>query len=227
MRPGWVRAREEGSALTRQQQLAERTNGVVRLPNLMTAAGVGLTILAAHYARQGQFMAAAVTTGASFAMDMEGSVARKCKVEDPVRGAKTDQFADAAKAVIVGGVLLSRDIMPKSAAVLTYGPKAIGAAAGIAAKAAGNTELASSKIGKAAEVCRDIVPVAFLAETAGKKLDTVWLEKAGNRIAWGAVSGAAIIGTVAAVGYMREAAAARKSADLSAHQGEILDYVEN
>jgi hypothetical protein len=37
----------------------------------------------------------------------------------------------------------------------------------------------------------------------------------------------ATVGTIAAVGYTREAVVAKKSVDLSVRQGEILDHVEN
>lgn len=226
-RPGWVIARDEGKELTWQQQLAERTNGVVRLPNLMTATGIGLTILSARYASQNRPIAASAAAAAGFAMDMEGSVARRFGVEDPASGAKIDQTADITKAAIVAGTLLSHDVMPGDAAVLTYGPKLVGLAAGIVAKTTGDTTIPSSKVGKVAEVCRDIVPVAFLGAAVGRKLDKPWLERASKGIAWGAVGGAAIVGAVAAAGYLREAVAAKKFADLSAHPAETLDHAEN
>jgi hypothetical protein len=193
----------------------------------MTATGVGLTILSARYASQNRPTAASITAAASFVMDMEGSVARHFGVEDPVNGAKIDQAADLAKAAIVASTLLAHDVMPGDAATLTYGPKLVGVAAGAAAKATGDMELASSKIGKVAEVCRDIVPVAFLGAAAGKKFHKPWLEHGSRIIAWGAVGGAAIVGTMAAAGYIREAAAARKSADLSVHPAKIPDCAEN
>lgn len=227
LRPGWIKARDEGRELTWQQQLAERTKGVVRLPNLMTATGVGLTILGARYASQNKPVAATFTAAASFAMDMEGSVARHFDILDPVNGARTDQMADMAKAAIVASTLLSHDIMPRGAALLTYGPKLVGAAAGVMAKATGGKELASSKLGKTAEVCRDIVPLAFLAAAAGKKFDKPWLEKAGAITAWTAVGAAATVGITAAVGYVHEAMVAKKSAGLSAHPAISLDRVEN
>ena len=71
LRPGWVIARDEGRELTWQQRLAERTHGVVRLPNLMTATGVGLTILSARYASQNKPVAATAAAVAGFGMDME------------------------------------------------------------------------------------------------------------------------------------------------------------
>lgn len=227
LRPGWVKARDEGRELTWQQQLAERTNGIVRLPNLMTATGVGLTILSARYASQNKPIAATVTAAVSFAMDMEGCVARYFDVTDPVNGARADQMADMAKAAIVAGTLLSHDIMPRHAALLTYGPKLVGAAAGVIAKATGDKELASSKLGKTAEVCRDVVPLAFLIAAAGKKFDRPWLERAGAITAWTAVGAATTVGVMAAVGYVREAMVAKKSADLSAHQVESLGRVES
>lgn len=226
-KPGWVKARDEGQELNWQQRLAERTHGIVRLPNLMTATGIGLTILSARYASQNRPVAASIVAAAGFAMDMEGAVARHFGVEDPVSGAKIDQTADIAKAAIVAGTLLSHEVMPGDAAALTYGPKLVGLAAGIVAKTTGDTTLPSSKAGKVAEVCRDIVPVAFLGAAVGRKLDKPWLEQASKGIAWGAVGGAAIVGAVAAAGYMREAVAARKSADLSAHPAGIPDHAEN
>ena len=226
LRPGWVIARDEGRELTWQQRLAERTHGVVRLPNLMTATGVGLTILSARYASQNKPVAATAAAVAGFGMDMEGSVARRFDVTDPVMGAKTDQVADIIKATIVGSTLLSRGVMPRSAAALTYGPKLAGVSAGVVAKTAGR-DLASSKLGKTAEVCRDAVPIAFLGAAIGEKLDKPRFAKTGRVAAWLAVGAAATVGTIAAVGYAREAAVARKSVDLSARQGETLDHVEN
>ena len=205
MRSGWVRARDEGRDLNWQQKLAEQTAGIVRLPNVMTAVGVGLTILGAHYAREHKPVTATAAIAAGFVMDMEGSVARHFGVEDPVYGAKIDQAADFIKVPIVAGTLVGQEIMPPAAAVLTYGPKIAGATAGVVAKLTNDVELASSRVGKAAETCRDVVPAAFLVAAAGKKFDQPWLEKAGTALAWTAVGGAAVLGTIAAINYGREA----------------------
>jgi phosphatidylglycerophosphate synthase len=205
MRSGWVKARDENRELNWQQKLAERTSGVVRLPNVMTGAGVGLTILGAHYAREHKPVAATAAIAVGFAMDMEGVVARHFGIEDPVYGAKIDQVADFMKVPIVAGTLVGQEIMPPAAAVLTYGPKLAGATAGVAAKLTSDVELASSSVGKIAETCRDIVPAAFLVAAAGKKFNQPWVQKVGNALAWTAVGGAALLGTIAAINYTRDA----------------------
>lgn len=204
-RSGWARARDEHRELNWQQQLAEKTGGIVRLPNGMTAAGIGLTMLGAHYAREHKPLAATASIAAGMAFDVEGAVARHFGVEDPVGGARFDQLADFMKASIVAGTLVEQRIMPVNAAVLTYGPKVVGAAVGVTAKLTHDVEIASSRIGKVAEVCRDIVPPAFLLAAAGRKFSRPQLEKTGSAIAWTAVGAAAVFGAIAAINYAREA----------------------
>lgn len=205
MRTGWEKARDEGRKLTCQQLLAEKTGGIVRLPNIMTATGIGLTMLGAHYAREHKPLAATASIAGGMAFDVEGAVARHFGVEDPVHGGRFDQLADFIKASIVAETLVGQRIMPVNAAVLTYGPKVAGAAAGITAKLTHNIEIPSSRIGKFAEVCRDIVPPAFLLAAAGRKFDRPQVEKAGSVVAWAAVGAAAVFGTIAAINYARDA----------------------
>lgn len=205
MRSGWVRARDENRELNWQQKLAEQTAGVVRLPNAMTAAGLGLTILGAHYAREHKPVAATAAIAVGFVMDMEGAVARHFGVEDPIYGSKIDQAADFIKVPIVASTLVAQEIMPLSAACLTYGPKLAGAVVGVAAKVTNDIELASSRIGKVAETCRDVAPAAFLVAAAGKKFNQPWIEKAGTTLAWTAVGSAALLGAIATINYTRDA----------------------
>lgn len=204
LRPGWVRADDEGRELNAHQKLAKKTHGLVRVPNLMTAMGVGANILSAVKASDGKPVVAVASAAVGFALDMEGTVARKLGVEDPVWGARSDQAADAAKAGITAGVLLSNGIFPKTAAALTYGPKLAGAGVGLWAKLNGN-ELASSHVGKAAEWPRDIAPLGFLLASAGRKFNAPRVETAGNIIGWTSAGVAAMLGSVAAAGYYLEA----------------------
>lgn len=205
LRAGWEKARDEGRELNWQQQLAEKTGGVVRLPNIMTVTGIGLTMLGAYYAREHKPVAATAGIAAGMAFDIEGAVARHFGVEDPVGGAKFDQLADFMKASIVAATLVEQRIMPVNAAVLTYGPKVAGAAAGVTAKLTHDVDIASSRIGKVAEVCRDIVPPAFLLAAAGRKFAHSRVERAGSAAAWTAVGAAAVFGTIAAINYARQA----------------------
>ena len=211
LRPGWVRARDAGQQLNLQQRLAEKTAGVLRVPNLMTIAGIGLTALAAHKASHNKPVAAVISAGASFAMDMEGTVARRFGVDDPKWGARTDQAADITKAAIVASTMLAHKTMPISAAALTYGPKAAGFAAGIVTEIDTRQELPSSKVGKVAEVCRDVMPLGYLVAAAGKKFEKPWLEKTGRTLGAAATTAAFVTGTIAAVNYAREAWRAHKA----------------
>ena len=223
LRPGWIKARDEGRELTWQQQLAERTNGVMRLPNLMTATGICLNGLGAYLACKGRLVTATATIAASFALDAEGAVARRYGLEDPGFGARFDKAADVIKAGMSAGGLVAANTLPLSAAALTYGPKVANMAVGKIAQ----TELVSSKTAKYAEAIRDIVPVAFLLKEIGNAYEMPAVHKAGHVLGWTAVSAAVITGTAATIGYAREAMVSRKSAGLSVHPGESLGHVEN
>lgn len=196
--------------LTAQQRLAKRTHGIVRLPNLMTALGVGATVAAVSYAEDGKYGLSAAAAVFAAGMDADGSVARHYHVSDPRVGGPTDQIADVVKETIIGGSLIKNDVLPGDAAILTYAPKAVGAAAGVVAKLKTGVDLPSSQVGKAAEVARMIVPIGFIVGAAGEKHHKPWLEKTGDAIGWTATTAACVLGSIAAAGYVRAAIAAKK-----------------
>lgn len=208
LRPDWECIPED--ELTAQQWLAKRTHGIVRLPNVMTAIGVGATIAAVRLAKQGRFGAAAAAGLVSAVMDADGAVARRNGVSDPRVGGLIDQGADAAKAVIVGGSLVANDVMPGDAAALAYIPKIAGALVGTGTKLMTGVELPSSMSGKAAEVARMTMPIGFLIESTGEKHHKQWLEKTGKAIGWTAAGAAFVLGSIATAGYVHEALKTKK-----------------
>lgn len=208
MLPDWELVPD--NELTMQQLLAKRTHGIVRLPNLVTAIGVGATIAAVRYVENGKYGKAAAAAIVAAGADADGSVARYYHVADPRVGGPTDQIADITKEAIVGASLVKNDILPGDAAILTYGPKIVGAAAGVIAKYRSGVDLRSSDVGKAAEAARMVVPIGFIIEAEGEKRRNKLIEKTGNALGWTATTAAFLLGSAAAVGYIRAAIAAKR-----------------
>ncbi len=207
LRSGWERDEAAGIPLNRQQKLAKATHGIVRAPNGLSLLGLSLTVLGATYALHQEPAKATAAIAAGALCDFEGSLARLSGVDDPVWGARVDQSFDFAKGTITVTSLTYAGILPIGAAALAYGPKAVNAVTSLVHIKRHGDGMQTSDAGKLAELCRDTVPVVFLASAIADKLGDPKEAAVLRKIGWADAVTSCAIGTYASIGYIQTALA--------------------
>ena len=182
-----------GRQLTKLQQTAERTNGVVTPANAITLLGLGI-------------MAVGACCDA-----LDGFVARQTRTANYQVGRYLDIGADGAKAIMLAGTLYSSGVYSGQELAMNYGPKVVGWAANGISRFIVKNNPKTSQVGRVAEVARWVAPGLAVASSMlvdhGQEAVGV-IAKRASRIATVA---SCAIGSVAAGGYIRDLIISRRN----------------
>ena len=181
-----------GRQLTKLQQTAERTNGVVTPANAITLLGLGLEAAGCYQFAQGNHALGLGIMAVGACCDaLDGFVARQTRTANYQVGRYLDIGADGAKAIMLAGTLYSSGVYSGQELVMNYGPKVVGWAANGISRFIVKNNPKTSQIGRVAE-----------QEAVGV------IAKRASRIATVA---SCAIGSVAAGGYIRDLITSRRN----------------
>lgn len=201
-----------GRQLTKLQQTAERTNGVVTPANAITLLGLGLEAAGCYQFAQGNHALGLGIMAVGACCDaLDGFVARQTRTANYQVGRYLDIGADGAKAIMLAGTLYSSGVYSGQELAMNYGPKVVGWAANGISRFIVKNNPKTSQIGRVAEVARWVAPGLAVASSMlvdhGQEAVGVLAKKA-SRIATVA---SCAIGSVAAGGYIRDLITSRRN----------------
>ena len=195
-----------GKKLSSAQRVAESTYGIATIPNLISAAGLGLVIAGCNQIKQGNISqgVGAIAIGAACDV-LDGFVARKTRVANYPAGRWCDSITDGAKSAILIKTALAANLLSPTDAAIIYAPKAAGWAVNGIAKFALHQEPYTLPIGKVAEASRWTALAATIGLSLARTTEQISPYSPVNLIGKVAVTAAGILGTSAALAYYKNA----------------------
>lgn len=160
----------DGKELTTAQKIAEQTNGIVTLPNLITIAGIGLVALGCNQFKHGHRARGIGLVALGAACDLvDGALARKTRVANYPAGRWGDIAADGAKAALIAKAACDTKMIKKSELAMIYGPKIAGWALNGVAKFILHHEPKTTGEGKIAEASRWVAMAGIIGGNVAKE----------------------------------------------------------